>query len=156
MSPSAVALLVLLALLAGALVFLVLWSEGRFRTPRSGAPRHAGFDRPMGSPTGGLDPRHVFRPTDRMRPTATIHFRDRTAPVPTAADREIEGVVDTVTGQPLNRNSRLFRCRECRVFYQEPSYAMLPNRECVQCGATEFEEFGTSGHIGDTSYRAHG
>lgn len=70
----------------------------------------------------------------REQPGRTIKFR--MDPPAVAQGVDLAGLVDALTGMPLQREDGLRQCLRCRVFYQTHSYALIQAENggrCVAC-----------------------
>jgi hypothetical protein len=117
--------LMLIAVIAGILICLVVRSDQRERTSRGSVDRRR-EDRTLSRPS--------MRARDGFHAADDTAFGDQRTTCVRSWEREMDGVVDPVTGRPLHGRSRVFRCVRCRVFYQQESFDSLPGVRCVSCG----------------------
>jgi hypothetical protein len=117
--------LMLIAVIAGILIYLVIRLDRKERASWGDVERGRGNRGRSRSSTRARDGFHVSddTPFGSQRMTSARSW-----------EREMDGVVDPVTGRPLHGRSRVFRCVRCRVFYQQESFDSLPGVRCVSCG----------------------
>ena len=90
------------------------------------------FQPPSPPPTRSIS---HYRPRSTA-PKARIAFRDITAGTAEVSYREIEDLVDALSGAALDPAGGLHRCRHCRVFYNAHSVQVIRAENggrCVSC-----------------------
>jgi hypothetical protein len=117
--------LMLIAVIAGILIYLVVRLDQKENSSRGDADRGRGDRGPS---------RSSMRARDGFHASDNMPFGDQRMNGARSWEREMDGVVDPVTGRPLHGRSRVFRCVRCRVFYQQESFDSLPGARCVSCG----------------------
>ncbi len=79
---------------------------------------------------------NVYRPKSKPRQSRPIIEFKESGGGSSLTDIDIKDLVDALTGAPLQRNSRLFQCKHCKVFYQEQSVEVIRSENqgrCVSC-----------------------
>jgi hypothetical protein len=88
------------------------------------------------------DNRQTFRPSRHPSSGHNIIFTPgatNNSELLAPSDVELDGLHDAFTGAPLDRNSGLYQCRNCKVYYHAESIQILievNNSKCVSCQST--------------------
>jgi len=92
--------------------------------------------RPKAGPAAGSQQTIRF---DQTVSQQAITFKQPIHQVGTAAASSFAGLVDALTGVPLQLQLGLFQCQRCRVFYHTQSFEVIRVQnggKCVSCGHT--------------------
>lgn len=123
--------------------FVSDWWSQREREQRRPPTPTPGRSPPPSSPAPDRS-KNTFRPSStRHRDTTGIRFTSdavRTgggSATGAPSAKELEGLRDAFTGEPLSVSKGLYRCSSCRVYYHAASHAVLVSEnssQCVSCG----------------------
>lgn len=79
---------------------------------------------------------NVYRPKNQSRQNRPAILFKESGVGSSEKEIDIMDLVDALTGAPLQRDSGLFQCKRCKVFYQEQSVEVIRTENqgrCVSC-----------------------